>query len=153
MFVSGTDGFRSGGNLPGSRIGGGLGASTPFGQMRPVPPVMPSHISPAPKSGTIIGTDGMYSRIGGSVMGPDGLYANIGGATVGPNGIISNIPGMSVMPDGSVLSSTGSMFFDSRGRAYALSGNVLIGPDGSMWSGVSPEDVPMIIDSHDRRKR
>lgn len=96
-------------------------------------------------TGMIFGSDGRnYTKSGDMSFGPDGAWTRSGDVQFGPEGrSVYGSGGMMFTGSGTVTRS-GNMFFGPKGT-YALSGGILFGPGGRTWTGVSEQDVPMII--------
>lgn len=97
---------------------------------------------------SITGPDGgIYFRSAGSLQAPDGgTYFRQGDAISSPTGgSILVLGDVATLADGQVVCRSGNCWQGPKG-AYVLSGGLLTGPDGKTWSGVRPEDVPILID-------
>ena len=80
----------------------------------------------------IFGNDGdSIMQAGSSYLTNDGAYTGIG-----PDGASALDLGAAVIGSGGTAAVSGSSILTSHG-AYTLTGNVLFGPDGKTWSGVS----------------
>lgn len=93
----------------------------------------------------IFGNNGKsYMKSGDMIFGQSGVWARSGENVFGPDGkSVYGSGGIAFLQSGAVTRS-GNLFFGPNGT-YTLSGDVLFGPDGHTWTGVSPEDVPVII--------
>lgn len=94
----------------------------------------------------IFGSDGSaMTRTGGTLSDGKTLYHKTGSMTYGSDGSsIQTLGGMSYLSSGERIQRIGNSWHTSRG-IYQLTGSMLYGPDGKSWSGVRPEDVPIII--------
>ena len=89
-----------------------------------------------------------FSRVGSDLFGSDGdVYHDEGDVVFGPRGRnISRVGSTSFLSHGGTVSRVGETWYGPRG-SYSLIGSTLYGPGGRTWSGVSPSEVDVIVDS------
>ena len=95
---------------------------------------------------TIFGPDGIFTKAGDCTFAPNGTYTKMGSAKCGPTGMITEYEGMAFLSDGGLVTSGPSGVYYGPKGMYTLQNGTLHGPGGRMWTGVSEDDVTMIID-------